>query len=77
MVEAEKVLTAGDQFRLVADPQALAEYFIFSNDAQILEEQTGKIIMDVPKVFFKGRLAAIVQGNTWEASKERKSGPVD
>ena len=49
MLEAALTLTTGDQFGLAADPNRLAEYLILSNDARILNTETGEIVMDSPE----------------------------
>jgi len=48
MLDAAKALTTGDQYGLAADPNNLAEKSIMSNDARILDVETGEVVMDDP-----------------------------
>ncbi|MEK3887940.1 ABC transporter substrate-binding protein [Bacillus sp. FSL K6-3431] len=48
MLEAAKKLTNGTTYGLSADPNLLAEYSIFTNDAQFIDSSTGKVTVDSP-----------------------------
>ena len=48
MLEAAKKLTTDKQFGLSGDPNLLAEYSIATNDAQVLDTDTGELALDSP-----------------------------
>ncbi|MBS4201955.1 extracellular solute-binding protein [Bacillus sp. FJAT-49732] len=48
MLDAAKKLTTGSNFGMSGDPNLLAEYSIATNDAKILDTDSGEIVMDSP-----------------------------
>jgi len=48
MLDAAKKLTTGSNYGMSGDPNLLAEYFIATNDAKILDTETGEVVMDSP-----------------------------
>ncbi|MCJ8009921.1 extracellular solute-binding protein [Lederbergia wuyishanensis] len=48
MLEAAKKLTTGSNYGMSGDPNLLAEYLIATNDAKILDTETGEFVMDSP-----------------------------
>lgn len=49
MLHAAKTLTTGDQYGLALNPHTIAEYSIISNDARVLDIETGEIVLDSPE----------------------------
>lgn len=49
MLHAAKTLTSGDQYGLALNPHTIAEYSIISNDARVLDIETGEIVLDSPE----------------------------
>lgn len=76
MLEAAKKLTAGSTYGLSGDPNLLAEYFIFSNEAQFLDTETGEVQIDSPNAIEALEFVASLynehkvikpnEGNNWE-----------
>lgn len=48
MLDAAKKLTTGSNYGLAGDPNLLGEYSIATNDAVVLDTETGELLMDSP-----------------------------
>jgi ABC-type glycerol-3-phosphate transport system substrate-binding protein len=79
-LEAAKELTAGDQYGLSGDPNVFANYFIASNDQNILNTDNLEVTIDSPKVleslefmaalYNEHRVIKPNEGDNWENPRQ-------
>ena len=80
MLEAAKKLTTDKQFGLSGDPNLLAEYSIATNDAKVLDTDTGELALDSPNAMEGIEfMAALInehkvvkpnEGSTWDDPRQ-------
>ena len=80
MLDAAKKLTTGGQFGLSGDPNLLGEYSIATNDAKVLDTDTGEVVMDsvnameglefMASLFNEHKVVKPNEGSTWDYPRQ-------